>query len=55
MSNSNDSRTLELRNEIQQLEEEMLRVDVGSRIYNNLKNEQWNLINKLKKLESDSN
>lgn len=54
MDNSKKSKILELKNEIERLEEEMLRIGVGNKAYNNLKNEQWDKINKLKKLELNS-
>jgi hypothetical protein len=47
----NDQRISELEKEIDQLEQEMLRIGPGTRAYNRLKNEQWNKINELKKLK----
>lgn len=51
------NKVLEIENQIAQLEEKMLQsFNSGSRNYNKLKNEQHQLINKLKKINlSDAN
>ncbi len=51
MGNYKSSEIIKLRSEIEQLEKKMLLSFNNIRVYNKFKNEQWQLINKLKKLE----
>lgn len=57
METNKKDKILKLEEQISQLEEKMLQsLNSGNRNYNKFKNEQWDLINKLKKIKSsDSN
>ena len=51
MNNYKSSEIFKLKSEIEQLEKKMLLSLNNIRVYNKFKNEQWQLINKLKKVE----
>lgn len=52
MDSHKNNKISELKDKIEQLEEKMSRyASINTRAYNNLKNEQWKLINELRKIE----